>query len=406
MRNARTAERGAALLIVTVAVAVLTALAADLAYEARVSLQIAANERNEVQATYLAKSGVALGRLVLSFQQEIDQLQAPVQGIPMPRPQLWKLVPVGPELADALLAGAPLARPEKGAAPAAVPASGAFDVRIDDEGRKVNAQLEAFNDTGNLLPAQVLALWQLICDPKWDPLFDREDADGQRYSRADLLIDLRDWVDEDAVSSALSASFVPNSCQILVPQKPFESGFGDENRPYDRGDDRYRAKNARMDSLDELYLVAGVGDAFMAAFGDQLTVYLARDEQQNVNTTDPEQLRRLAQAMAEQPPDQPKLDDPLTLALLQKAVVLKTFGGILTMSPAELAQMVQAVGITVDQAKVTGPSSPFTDSSKVFRLRSAGRVGDVNKTLDVIVRMDKAQGVVVTPGKILHWREE
>jgi general secretion pathway protein K len=79
-----------------VSVAVLTALAADLAYEARVSLQIAANQRNELQATYQAKSGVALGRLVLSFQQEIDQLQPPVQGVPMPRLQLWKVAPVGP----------------------------------------------------------------------------------------------------------------------------------------------------------------------------------------------------------------------------------------------------------------------------------------------------------------------
>jgi hypothetical protein len=76
------------------------------------------------------------------------------------------------------------------------------------------------------------------------------------------------------------------------------------------------------------------------------------------------------------------------------------------MSPADLGQMVQAVGITIDQGKVTGTSSPFTDSSNVFRLRSAGRAGDVRKTLDVIVRMDKPQGVVVTPGKILHWREE
>jgi general secretion pathway protein K len=405
MRTARTAERGAALLIVMVAVAVLTALAADLAYEARVSLQIAANERNDLQATYLAKSGVVLGRLVLNVQKEIDQLQSPVQGIPMPRPQLWKIAPVGPELADALLGGAPRSRPETGAAAAGGPASGSFDVQIDDEGRKVNAQLEALNQTGSLLPAQVQALWQVICDPRWDPLFDKEDGTGQRYSRADLLINLRDWVDEDAVSSALAASFSPNSCQILVPAVPFESGFGDENRPYDRGEDRYRAKNARMDSLDELYLVAGIGDAFMAAFGDQLTVYLARDEKQNVNTMDPEELRRLAQQMAS-PPDQPKLNDPLTIAALVKLVTLKSMGGILTYSPAELAQMVQAVGITVDQAKVTAQSAPFTDSSNVFRLRSAGRAGDVKKTLDVIVRMDKPQGVVVTPGKIMHWREE
>ncbi len=404
MSGARTAERGAALLIVMVSVAVLTALAANLAYDARVSLQIAANQRNELQATYQAKSGVALGRLVLWFQQEIDQLQPPVQGVPMPRLQLWKVAPVGPELASALLGGTPLSRPETGTAVAGVPASGAFDVQIDDEGRKVNAQLEG-QDTG-MLPAQVLGLWQLVCDAKWDPLFDKEDANGQRVSRADLLLNLRDWVDDDVVSSALNASFSPNGCQILPTPKPFESGFGDENRPYDQGEDRYRAKNARMDSLDELYLVSGIGDAFMAAFGDQLTVYLARDEQQNVNTLDPQELRRNAQRLAD-PPDQAALIDPLVIMELHKAVFQRTFGGYLTMSPADFAQIAQGVGIKINQGVLTPPDkSPFTDRSKVFRLRSAGRAGDVRKTLDVIVRMDKASGVVVTPGKILHWREE
>ena len=79
MSRPRTSERGAALLIVMVAVAVLTALAADLAYESQVSLRIAANARNELQATYLAKSGIAVSRLVLAFQQELDGVGGPAQ---------------------------------------------------------------------------------------------------------------------------------------------------------------------------------------------------------------------------------------------------------------------------------------------------------------------------------------
>ncbi len=42
---------------------------------------------------------------------------------------------------------------------------------------------------------------------------------------------------------------------------------------YDRFDPRYEAKNARFDSVDELYRVHGVTDMFMAAFRDRLTVY-------------------------------------------------------------------------------------------------------------------------------------
>jgi general secretion pathway protein K len=256
-----------------------------------------------------------------------------------------------------------------------------------------------------MLPAQVQSFWQLVCDPRWDPLFDREDATGMRWSRADVLVQLRDWVDDDAVSSALATAFSPNGCALALPQNPFEPGFGDENAPYDRGEDRYRAKNARMDSLDELYLVAGVSDAFMAAFGDQLTVYLPRDEKQNVNTMNTAAMLRLAMQMAS-PPDQAKLADPAFLVALAKTVVERTFAGVLTLSPRDFGDIVQGLGVTVDQNRLTGPNSPFTDHSTVYRLRSTARAGDVTKTLDVVLRADKIQPNVPMPGTIRHWREE
>ena len=45
---------------------------------------------------------------------------------------------------------------------------------------------------------------------------------------------------------------------------------------------------------------------------------------------------------------------------------------------------------------------------KILRLRAQGRVGDVTKTLDVILRPDKIDPArpVPIPGKIVHWREE
>lgn len=407
MDRVRTTERGAALLVVTVAVAVLTALAVDLAYEARVSLRIAANARDELRATYLAKGGVAMARLVLSFQQEVEGAIPPIPGLPaVPRPQLWKLAPVDSALADGLLGEEARERPEDGAPPAG-PADGDFQVDVDDEGRKVNAQLEG-TGTGTL-PFSVQAFYQLVCDPRWDPLFDREDANGLRVSRPDLLVYLRDWVDDEVppTSSALAASFAPSGCAVAVAQNPFEPGFGDENYAYDRGEDRYRAKNARMDSLDELYLVAGIGDAFMAAFGESLTVYLPRDAKPNVNTLDPVALLLRARTMA-LAPDDPALGDLAFVERLQKAVVERTLGGALSITPAEQAQLVEAAGVRVNPAFLQEGSqqNPFTDRSTVFRLRAAGRAGDVTKTLDVVVRVEAIGPTTSTPGRIVHWREE
>ena len=401
MRGRPGAERGAALLVVIVSVAVLTALAVDLAYESRVSLQIAGNARDELRASYLARSGVTLSRLVLSFQDGLDSLNVP--GSPMPRFQIWRMVPVGSSLAGTLFGGAGAA--EGTAAAAAV----RFDASIEDEGRKVNAQVEALSAA--VLAAQVQALYQLVCEPRWDPLFE-EDAQGQRSTREDLLVHLRDWGDLDARTSALKVTSSGTSCGLVVGQPAFEDGYGDENQPYDRGDDRYRAKNARMDSLDELYLVAGVTDAFMAAFGDALTVYPPRDAKQNVNTIDREELLRFAHIIAS-PRTQPLLYDRAFADRLQKSVVLATFGGILALSPATLAGLVADAGVVVDKNLVadTNTNNPFTDRSNTFRIRATGVAGDVTSAIDAVVRLEKAQaGATPTPtaaaGRIIHWREE
>jgi len=408
MARRGTGERGAALLLVMVAVAVLTALAVDLAYESRVSLRIAANARDELRAAALAEGGVALSRLVLSLQQQIDAIPSAPGAPALPRPQLWRLIPVGDGLAAGLFGGP--AEAPRAAAPegGALPRAEGFDVDIDDEARKVNVQLEALGTSSALLGAQVRALYQLVCDPRWDALFDRDDANGLRVSRQDLLVYLRDWVDPLDVASALAAGFPAGGCEIVIPASPFEDGFGDENFPYDRGEDRYRVKNARMDSLAELYLVAGVTDAFMAAFGDAITVYPPRDAKRNVNETRPDLLLQNAAIVAD-PQDQPELRNPEFLVRLHQLVLEKTLGGILAMTPAEFGDLVAAAGVTVNKPLLAPQSTqnPFTDRSTTFRLRAVGRAGDVAKTLDVVVWMtDKPGAPVTTPGRVVHWREE
>lgn len=399
-------ERGAALLIVVVAVAVLTALAAELAYDARVSLRIAANARDELQATELAKGGVALSRLVLSFQQQLDGMVPSVKGQPtLPRPQIWRVVPIGSGLTAGLLGAPPAPSADRAAAP-----SDGFEAKIADEGAKVNMNLDDLGiSSGPVLGAKVQAIWQLVCDARWDPLFDREDENGLRVSRQDLLVYLRDWVDRFSVSSVLSASIPPGGCGILPTPVPFEDGFGDENFPYDRGDDPYRTKNERMDSLDELYMVAGIGDAFMAAFGDRITVYPPRDDKQTLSLADPNAILFSAARIAD-PPVQPALYDPLFKTRLVQLVQQETFG-FLTMSWARFGQLVEAAGVSVaSNLLVEGTSSPFTDTSSTFRVRATGRAGAVTKRLDVVLRFPKtgtaAAQPTTVPGLVVHWREE
>jgi general secretion pathway protein K len=450
----RSSESGAALLVAIVSIAILTALALDLAYETQVRLRIAANARDDLRAGAMAQSAVNLSRLVLSFQAQLDQSLSAACGLSSaagqasaggkagagtagttaasacPRPQLWSLVPVSNGMTHALFGSGAAAAQGKGPAPAATEGApvlpsaaygdfeGGFQAKIEDEGQKINAQLDALQGSGTT-GAQVEALLGLACDSRWDPLFDRTDADGQRYSRTDLVTNLRDWVDENSTSSVLTASFPGGNCSPLVPAFPFEEGFGDENYPYDRGPDRYKTKNRRMDSLDELYLVAGVTDAWMAAFGDQLTVYLPNGASLNVNTDDPAQQLRIAALLAD-PTSRTLLLDPAFIQAFRKALSDLRMGGFLTITPAQFTQVLQALGVKVRTEYQTQANlKAFTDRSVVYRIRALGVAGDVTHETEAVVTFDPRQTATTDRpalgaatasqppmGRLIHWHEE
>jgi general secretion pathway protein K len=457
-RTRRRAERGAALLVVMVAIAILTALAADLAYDNRVRLQIAANGRDALRAEGLAKSAVSLSRLVLAFQAQIDQtsqqvgalteqLTNPGQGVPpdgtkppgqvrppnpqpapsaqggtgAPRPQIWNIVPVNSGLVQALFggagagpdAGAPIAEGGAKATAAFGDFEGAFEAKLQDESTKVNLQLDQLAVNG-ALGMQVEAYLRLVCDPRWDALFDKEDANGQRTSRQDLAVYLHDWTDEDERASASAVSFPGGgNCAFLLPQNqnPFEQGFSDENYAYDRGSDRYRAKNSRFDSVDEVYLVAGVSDAFMAAFGDSVTVYLPKDSAMNVNSMRPEDLLLYAKIMVE-PAAAGALADPLFLKRLQKAISDARMGGFLSIPPPQFASILEGLGVPVKPEAKAAQKNPFSDKSIAYRIQATGAVGDVEKRIDAVVTFDPSKqgdpsvANKPVPGRLIHWREE
>jgi general secretion pathway protein K len=442
-RPPRSRQRGAALLIVITSIAILTAVTVDLAYNTRVSLQAAANARDELRAYYLAKSAVAMGRMVLYFQQRLDGTTsgaggaagaAGAAGAPKLGIRLWDLIPVDSSAASLFLGGGG-ARSDVAAAPARTPAvlpaaassagdaapeqeggasgqevgarrpfgdvEGSFHATLEDEERKINVRQFAGLASSGLLPAQAARLAELVKDPRWDFLFDEDDANGIRTSRRDLFAALKDWVDEDEVSSNFTGD----------PAKPFESGFGDENAVYDRMPDRYKAKNASFDSLDELYMVQGVSDAFMAAFGDKLTVYPDINAKINVNTDDPAQLMVNALLMADPPGQpQPALVDPAFLQKLRAALELAKPLPFMSITPKDFATTLQALGVKVAQPYLTGlgTANAFTDRSSTFRIRAVGVAGDVTKRIDAVVTFDPkiAEGLAQDSGRLLHWHEE
>ncbi|MBE2252318.1 MAG: hypothetical protein IAE78_22480, partial [Myxococcus sp.] len=93
----RRGERGVALLLVLVGIAVLSLVANEVRYNSMVELRLATNQRDELRATYLARSGIAMSRLMLRFQKQMDAMPIPnfggmLQGILGSNPALAGLL--------------------------------------------------------------------------------------------------------------------------------------------------------------------------------------------------------------------------------------------------------------------------------------------------------------------------
>ena len=71
MRRPGRHERGVTLLMVTVSIAILTAVAVEFAFQTRVDLELATHQRDGLRAEYLAKSSIGLARMLLLCQKQL-----------------------------------------------------------------------------------------------------------------------------------------------------------------------------------------------------------------------------------------------------------------------------------------------------------------------------------------------
>ena len=432
MRSAPIQHRGVALILVLTTIAILTSIGVDFSYSSRVSLRLAENLRDETRAEYLAKSAVSLSRLLLHFQKQVDQLGGQVLGIAgsalggasgattggQPRgatPQamnnlgirLWQVLPIDSNAFGALLSGdvaglqlperetpVPLAPPreKRAVAHAFGGFEGSFHANIVDENSRINVQ--ALDNVGTTPAAVFTQLRAMMADPKYDFIFDEEDANRDRVRRDDVILAMKDWIDIDETGTAIDPTNTAN---------PFVNGFTDENAAYDRYEPRYKAKNSRFDSLDELYMVRGVNDRFMAAFGDRLTIWPDINAKLNINTNDPMQmLTNIVSAAAN--PNDPKLRDPRLLQIVLQEIQARKMFSFLGMSAQDFVSILQANGIRlrpeIDPRQGGNAANLFGSTSDTFRITATGRVGRTEKQVTAVVRYDDAMG------KMLYWKED
>ncbi|MDR0965390.1 MAG: general secretion pathway protein GspK [Myxococcales bacterium] len=404
-------ERGVAMLLVVTSIAIMTSVAIDFQFNASVDLQLAANARDELRAEYLARSAVNVGRLVLMFQRQLDgqagSAGSLLQGLGLGGGagaslnfRLWEIVPIDcGVLTFALGGGLSGLSSDKPAFDTGVEGNGllasfgdfegCFSATIEDEEQKLNVNRLNMGSVTGLAP--MLQMRALLNDLRFEFVFEREDAHKVKMLPDDVLIALHDWIDDGETQATLN---------LTGTGDPFPDGFSDENRNYmSHYPVRYRSKNAAFDTLDELYQVDGIGDLFMTAFRERLTVYPDKNKLLNINTSNQEQIL-LNIFMAAENENDPKLRDLLTLQnILMEIAQAKVFSFI-GMSTSQFVSIIENNGVAVKAALKGKNNKWITDKSETFTIEAIGQAGRVEKRVTAVVRSDSALG------KILYFRQE
>lgn len=221
MKQTLSNQRGMALLLVLVVVALLSALLTELAFSTLVDLRLAETFRDSTRAAYLAKGGVRVGRALL--QEDRNSWDH--------RSEFWGIGVVGYPVGD-----------------------GFVSVEVKDQDGLLN--LNRLVPGGIDYPAYKGRVYKLfrelgLPDPE------------------DLTAALIDWVDSD------SNVFNDNLNSQMV-------GNGAEENYYQGLNPPTHCKNAPLDSLEELASIRGFTPEIRAAIDEFVTAY--GGQKLNINT--------------------------------------------------------------------------------------------------------------------------
>lgn len=407
-RRGRADKRGVALLLVMSSIALMTITVVDFQEEQTSDLQSAFAERDALQAEYMARSGVNLSRLFLAsepvMRASLGILKFLFGGRAIPQLPVWEFAPQvlgafsdkagqsdfgslgGFDMNGAKNVGVP-----EGWSFTSGSVAGCTSPCIVDEDAKINLNLGA---RGNVIAQNRFggAFLGLTGAPMYDPLFERNDRDGNTSDRITICGALMDWAD-------------PDELRYSCDPRNFQGGGGGGG-PEDLSTTLlkrpYRVKNAPYDSLEEARLVRGVGDDFWATFIEPdgghpkkrvLTVW--GQGPINVNTAPPQAVLAVVCGLA---PDAILCADPAkTMQFLTMLGVLKSFtsGMPLFGTPQEFVQTMQGAGmygkmlfemIGVPPVRFQSPAEAaknFATESKVFSIYAVGEVQGFRRTTRV-----------------------
>jgi type II secretory pathway component PulK len=257
-------QMGIAILMVLVCLAMLAPFTASFNYQSRVDWQSAINVRDEVAARQIQRGAMQLSLLLFEIQRMVFNQKQFQQFM-----GTWDITQVAPYLMsvfgteDGAEGLGALAGVDTSAFGDLAIEGGSFEYRVYAESGKINVNCLAKQPAkagarNNVAGRTVESLEALMLPTIYNPLFEEEKADGQFYTRAAILAGMADYVDDDTQRFDLVK---------------LRSTSGAERYRYSELHDPYQARNGYLDSVEELHLVEGIDDDWMAAFSHELTTY-------------------------------------------------------------------------------------------------------------------------------------
>lgn len=418
-------DKGIALLLVLSAISILTIAIVEFIYNTQIEYRIAVNNKEKLQATYLAKSGLNLSRLMLRYSKEAESMleKAGDAGMNLKLEPLYRMMP----LSSSMLRGIATGNSEEGG-DAAAPApqeggtdtggmsdeikagvnfldqekaqkfldfDGDFATEITEEQTKYDLNaISAMESTSPTYDRRKKELLSILRHPRFKELFEDPDKDS-----ADLVNALADWVDGND------------------QQNEFDGVTrGSEDHFYSH--EPYRPKNGKMLTLSEMRLVAGMNDQIYEQLKPFVTVYGGSDKI-NVCLGEEDLLAALIHDYLQNSGCTPNIDykDEDTFKELVTEVqgacpdagaMSAALNSKLGLSDLEAITKETPTGATATEGEaVAGCAFQFKDlitpDNNIFMVKSTGTVGDTTVGITEVIN---ASGASPDAWKIYYYRIE
>ena len=391
------AERGVALLVVLLTLALITSVISEFQYSSSVDLKLAYNARDELQAEYNALTALRLRAMLLKESRSLERALQEGAGLlgvecgagDIPIGQMLELIPIDcgllsgvireaePDLVESLDVEDIEEALELGE-PGEVPSlfEGDCESTSVSEHSKIALNVLASASGGE---NTVNMLTRLLSDPRFEDHFELEDRNGSRAETPQELVGaIADWVDRDRNERLNEVS--------------------DEDRHYQLLRDPYQAKNAPFDSLAELQLVHGVDDELYGMLRDQVTIYTGSEQIDLTTASETQLLFGLLGAMRPEvtieQANQGIVQLYYSLAEMRAAMV-----GMSSINLQVLTSLIEGAGLgaLIDTSKL---SEIFTDQPQTtwYTINATGRAGNVQRSMTAVFQSQE--------GKFYYYRVE